>query len=110
LLRQWLGTCGETLPGLVPATVSVPELDEAAVIGLAPNPTTGAVLVTLPALGDGLAVLRVTDALGRVVAERNVARGTERLTLDLSGQADGLYLLDLQQNDRRVVQRLLLER
>ena len=110
LLQQWLGTCGETLPGLDPATVSVPELDEAAVIGLAPNPTTGAVLVTLPALGDGLAVLRVTDALGRVVAERNVARGTERLTLDLSGQADGLYLLDLQQNDRRVVQRLLLER
>lgn len=34
----------------------------------------------------------------------------ERLTLDLGGQADGLYLVDLRQNDRRVVQRLLLER
>ena len=34
----------------------------------------------------------------------------ERLTLDLAGQADGLYLVDLRQNDRRVVQRLLLER
>ncbi|HQW87935.1 MAG TPA: hypothetical protein PLH93_12135 [Flavobacteriales bacterium] len=34
----------------------------------------------------------------------------ERLTLDLSGHADGLYLVDLRQNDRRVVQRLLLER
>ena len=55
-------------------------------------------------------VLRITDALGRVVAERNVARGTERLTLDLSGHADGLYLVDLRQDDHRVVQRLLLER
>ena len=110
LLQQWLGDCGTTLPGLDPATVSVPELDEAAGIGLAPNPTTGTVLVSLPALGDGTAVLRVTDALGRVVVERTVARGTERLTLDLAGQADGLYLVDLRQNDRRVVQRLLLER
>ena len=109
-LQQWLGDCGTTLPGLDPATVSVPELDEAAGIGLAPNPTAGTVLVTLPALGEGTAVLRVTDALGRVVVERSVARGTERLTLDLGGQADGLYLVDLRQNDRRVVQRLLLER
>ncbi len=109
MLEQWLGSCGNTLEGLDPATVGVSELDETAVIGLAPNPTNGRVVVSLPALGDGPAVLTVTDALGRVAEVRNVARGTERLTLDLAGRASGLYLVELRQGGRRVVQRLMME-
>ncbi|MBV6404303.1 MAG: trypsin-like peptidase domain-containing protein [Flavobacteriales bacterium] len=109
-IDQFLGNCGDTLTGFDPGATGLSEQEGTFTFGLVPNPTTGAVLVTLPERGAGVAVLRVTDALGRVVAERNLVAGTVRTTLDLDGQADGLYLVELRQDGHRVVQRLVLER
>ncbi|MEX1132469.1 MAG: T9SS type A sorting domain-containing protein [Flavobacteriales bacterium] len=109
-LEQWLGTCGDQLGGF-PSTVGVDEvLRTNNGLTVAPNPTNGLLSITLAEGLRGAGRLVLYDALGQIVLERNTTQGTERFTLDLSDRTSGIYLLEILQDGRRVVERILLDR
>ena len=108
LLDEWLGNCGNTLPGFDPAVTSIPEDHKGAAILLTPNPTSGQVNVLLPDLGSGPVALEVIDATGRTVFQRTTASGNTWTTLDLSDEPNGLYLVQAMAGGVRVVERLVL--
>jgi lysyl endopeptidase len=109
-LQQWLGNCGDQLGGY-PSAVGVAEvLRKGNGLTIAPNPTNGLLNITLAEglRGEGRVVLY--DALGQIVLQRNTAQGTERFTLDLSDRTSGIYLLEVVQDGRRAVERIVLDR
>jgi hypothetical protein len=105
---QWLGNCGDQLPGY-PQVASVQDTGEALELGLQPNPGDGRFTLTLPKLAQD-ATLVVHDVLGRAVWSANLAVGTERFELDLTGEAEGPYVIELRQGATRVVQRAVVQR
>ena len=66
-----------------------------------PNPVSGSVQVAIPEDLRHAGVLRVFDALGRMVLTQDVPSGTRVETLDLEGMRTGMYLLRL--SDGRAV-------
>lgn len=109
-LQQWLGNCGDELGGF-PSTVSVNgSRTTGSGLSIAPNPTDGLLNITISEGLRNAGQLKLYDALGQVVLERNTTKGAERITLDLSDRTAGIYLLELTQDGRRVVQRLVLDR
>jgi hypothetical protein len=110
LLEQWLGTCGDQLAGY-PNNVGIGEnLIDNSGLTISPNPTNGLVQIDLASGIRNGGRLVVYDALGQLVLENNVARGAERLTLDLSSMNGGIYLVELTQNGLRMVERIVLDR
>ena len=95
-----------------PATVTAgggPARSPAEAISVYPNPTTGTVTVSWPATTLAVHQVQVLDAVGRPVFSRDVrARATETLTLELSGQRAGLYLLVVQTAQGTLTKRLTL--
>ncbi len=74
-----------------------------------PNPSNGQVTVYLPNTVATLK-LRVQDALGRIVWTGESPRGTQQLSLDLGGLAEGTYVLVAEGDQERYVQRLVIQR
>ena len=111
VLRPWLGNCGSQLGGY-PNVVGIEEpLDEGHDLSLYPNPTTGTLEVVVPEkVRRAPARLTLRDALGRTIMERAVATGTERAILDLGDRSSGIYLLELEQNGLRMMERVVLDR
>jgi len=108
-LSQWLGTCGDQLSGF-PSTVGINE----STVGrngltVAPNPTNGFLNIDLAEYLRNGGQLMLHDALGQIVFDRNVARGTERLTIDLGMIPSGVYVLSLQYDGQRTVKRVIIE-
>lgn len=109
VLSQWLGDCGNTLQGYpsVSAGMDEPVLDGA--LDLWPNPTTGDLVLLLPAYDRNTPfTVRAFDGTGRVVFETLVPAGTERFELDLQGQRAGLYLVEARSETVRLQQRVVL--
>lgn len=63
-----------------------------------PNPTTGPVTLTRNNAAQA-GVLLLYDALGQLVVERTVRAGEGLITLDLSGQPTGIYVVTLRSNE-----------
>lgn len=108
--QQWLGNCGNTLVGY-PINVGID--DQTNSNGgpvLAPNPTDGLVTMAWDEPLNSSGVLLVRDATGRILEERNLPGGLDRLALDLRTYAPGLYLLETRQGGLSVTQRLVIER
>lgn len=82
---------------------------EGGVLSVAPNPTNGRLVVDLPE-GMQAGMLVLYDAVGRSVTQQNFGQGSGRIELDLSAQADGIYLLEAVNNEARLVQRVVLNR
>lgn len=110
-LQTWLGNCGNTLQGYpLASTVGMDEAAGDAGLAIAPNPTQGLFSVALPpALHTG-GRLTVFDAVGQQVMSWAIGRGTERLSLDLSGHAEGIYFVEATAEGYRTVQRLVRTR
>lgn len=70
-----------------------------------PNPSAGLFHVSLAQVGP--ATITVTDASGRVL--RTDRASDERYTLDLRGEAPGVYLLMVESTKGRTVGRLVIE-
>lgn len=88
-------TCGSAAPFamLLPSRAAV----AATVASLHPNPAAEATTLTLAQPARPGAVLRLTDALGRLVWSAPLAAGQLAATVPLAGQPAGLYLLRLSQ-------------
>jgi hypothetical protein len=78
-------------------------------ISVYPNPSTGLFQITIDNAQQGKVMLRVTDALGRTVAQEVLTKGAAHLQhqLDLSRLANGLYHLHLGLPTGTTVTRLL---
>lgn len=67
-------------------------------ISCLPNPTTGPLSLTRNnAAHTGM--LQVYDAVGQLVVERSLRVGERSITLDLSGQPSGIYVVMLRSNE-----------
>lgn len=95
---------GAALPALnLPNTESVDEWrtgghPSSFMLGIPyPTPTNGSATVTVDQLASGSATLEVVDLLGRQVRSISLSSGAgqHRLTIDLSGEASGIYFLRL---------------
>ncbi|MBX2972295.1 MAG: T9SS type A sorting domain-containing protein [Flavobacteriales bacterium] len=67
-----------------------------------PNPTTGSSMVVIGSGVDEPARLHVTDPSGRLIRTLPIAANQQLLELDLSGLADGLYVLELLVGDMKL--------
>ncbi|MBK6542730.1 MAG: T9SS type A sorting domain-containing protein [Flavobacteriales bacterium] len=110
-LQQYLGNCGNTLEGLNYVAAGMADrVGSPNAFTIFPNPTAGAFTISWAGTVQGAAALMVLDPVGRVVVSRSTSAVGERFVLDLSDQADGLYLIELRQGQQRSVQRLVLQR
>ncbi|HQW06660.1 MAG TPA: trypsin-like peptidase domain-containing protein [Flavobacteriales bacterium] len=109
LLSEWLGSCGTQLQGYPASGVGIQDEVVADRVQILPNPTAGLVTILLP---QGLVQsdLRVIDAVGRTVVQHTIGQGTERLSLDLTGQGAGAYAVEVTTNGSRIVERLVITR
>ncbi len=73
---------------------------------LAPNPAHDGVRVRLPA-GTAGGVLRVTDAMGRLVTQRRILGGA--VELNVGAWVPGAYVFSVEADDGRVQRRLMVE-
>ncbi|MDO7848672.1 T9SS type A sorting domain-containing protein [Hymenobacter sp. M29] len=83
----------------------------AAMVGLAPNPAHGTFTLAVPAGSLGTASATLLNALGQAVQARQLrlpAAGGP-VVFDMRGLASGVYSLQLQTSDTRVVKRVVIE-
>ncbi len=80
-------------------------------VTLMPNPTTGQfhIATTLPHATD--LTLTVTNALGQVITKAEISNATNSYyTVDLSSYNNGVYFIELQGKDEKVVKRVILNK
>ncbi|MCB0766938.1 MAG: trypsin-like peptidase domain-containing protein [Flavobacteriales bacterium] len=109
-LQQWLGDCGNAIDGYPLSTSSISEVINGADLEAWPNPTTGLVNMVLPNGHQGVWTAMTYDAVGQLVSTDLVPGGTERFDLDLGGQPNGLYLIEVRSGDVRLQQRVMVAR
>lgn len=105
-----IGPCGQdTLTQVVSVTSVGIEDHHLTRFTLRPNPTNGLVVLNL-ANGMQGRDITVFDATGRVVLERSIANTSGPVTVDLGGQENGLYFVQVRFADgKRAVQRVVKE-
>lgn len=81
----------------------------AALIGITPNPTTDQLRITLHKLTGEHVSYSLIDAMGRTILQSDlgVQSGQWKGLLDLSGEAQGVYLLQLRIGDRMHTERII---
>jgi hypothetical protein len=98
-----------TLPHIAKTDISTgmddPDHDQLT-LRIAPNPTVDIVTVQLPEGFSAAALLRATDAQGRII-ELPVQRSGDNLRVDASGLASGNYTLEMTQNGRSATGRFV---
>jgi hypothetical protein len=66
-----------------------------------PNPTGSEIVVCPDNVGQHRGLWTVRDVAGRVVRSGSMAAGTERLTLDMTAEPAGVYVIELEVNGKR---------
>lgn len=91
--------------------VSVDERDAQAGVQVYPNPATGVAFIEVRQLAAGQAELLITDASGRAVErlQVNLAGADDRMQLNLTDYATGVYLVTLTQGEYRLTSRLVVD-
>ncbi len=74
--------------------------DSRVYITLQPNPTSATFTVTLPQPARPGMRLRITDLAGRMLQELETAPGTEQQTVQAGALPNGLYFLQVLENDK----------
>lgn len=93
---------------LGPAEVGVAE-EPRPLFTLTPNPTSSIITVTLPR-SPSVQELLLLDATGRTIIVQPTATHAGSLTVDLTGQESGMYLVQLRFADgTRAVERVVKE-
>jgi hypothetical protein len=86
--------------------------DEVSNLGLMvyPNPSSGLFNVSFNASEAGAAELSVTDVTGRTIHSQrvSVAGGENQVAIDLSGNPQGVYLLQFRQGETKTTVRIIL--
>jgi TolB protein len=85
------GTNSESLTNC--SLVDIAESTEAARFSIYPNPATNKVAFSLTATDTQAGVLRMVDALGNVVLEKQVNANTRQFEIDITAIANGVYFV-----------------
>jgi hypothetical protein len=87
--------------------VSVAERERAQALNVYPNPSDGTFTVDLSRM-DAPSHYVLTDALGRVIVDGTIPKGTAQKTFELGNEAPGLYLITVRHARGNSVQRMVL--
>ncbi len=81
-------------------------------VRIMPNPGTGPFQVWMDGMGEGRLEMYITDGMGRNIWSHTtgLGKGTVREEIDLSGRADGVYLLTLRSMSGTSTHRIILNR
>jgi len=89
----------------VPWNVSVNDLEIASDLNIYPNPATKSMTVSFNVKQNAEMTLTVTDILGKNISEEmvSVQTGTFQKTMDISKLNQGIYFLELKQEDQKSI-------
>ncbi len=89
---------------------SVDEIAAQKTLTIFPNPTSGQFVVEVNSMANETVDVKVYNKLGNLVLQQNHLRTNagQQLNLDLSGQAEGIYMLHIQVGNETHVQRIVL--
>lgn len=87
------GTNSELLTNC--SLVDIAESNEDAGISIYPNPATNRVTINFSSANTQSGTLRILDALGSVVFEKQINANTQNAEVDISGVANGIYFVSL---------------
>ncbi len=78
-------------------------------LSLFPNPTTGLTDIIFNSYTKGEAILRVTGTDGKVIINTPIesVKGGNKVSVDLSGQDNGVYMIDIVTRDKSYKARLI---
>ena len=96
------GNCSDTSICYAVIGVDAKLIKEAAV-NIYPNPTNGIVFIQ----GEGIKSIMVTDVNGRIV--KQVITTQQQVTLDLTGNVQGLYFVNIETKKGRIIRKILLK-
>ncbi|MEZ5043593.1 MAG: choice-of-anchor Q domain-containing protein [Saprospiraceae bacterium] len=108
---DWAGPCqncdGQNL--VAPNKDGIGTIAAHAELNIFPNPANGEVRVIFERHAP-VATLRITDVLGRVVYEKELGEGVDRMTIDLNNSQfeNGLYLVSLLENGETNTKQLVV--
>jgi len=89
--------CEKTISNEVKDVVSIGD-NELTGVNVYPNPTTGMLRVDLPGQGDY--TIEVLNVIGKVIFTKEVSNATDNLELNLSENANGIYLIKITSNNK----------
>jgi hypothetical protein len=100
---DYLGACGQTCGS--PVARMIQASNSGNVIGeevkVYPNPNNGSFTVEIPYVEAGNSYIMVTDAQGKTVARRQVAKGEgQKLNISLGDVARGVYFIEVIYGDQ----------
>lgn len=80
-------------------------------LSIYPNPTSGMLNINFAANENGKATIRVMDLIGRSIFTQpiNVYNGINKLTVDLKDKNMGIYFIEIQNEESRMIQRFIIK-
>lgn len=81
-------------------------------LNLYPNPSQGIVNISFDAASIGTASMRISDLVGKIVLteQLQVIEGTNKFTVDMTPYSKGIYFMELNDENSRTIQRLILDK
>lgn len=86
------------------------EFDAESVFNLSPNPSNGLVTLTITSVLEKNAMVNVKNILGETMSTISLNALGEKVNIDLSLQADGVYFIELINNGKVITQKLILDK
>ena len=94
---------------VLPSAVSQTE-DDAMAVHIFPNPAVSFVSLQLPPKAFGAAIIGIYDLNGRKLLEKQIPKGTEEFTVDVSSLQSGLYFCRIRTEKGSVTKKLIIQK
>lgn len=104
---EYIGNTGTTSYELSSTTLSTPDLTEN-VLQISPNPSKGVFTVSLPRAARE-ATVKIFDATGRQVVSGKPKGLDGRFQIQASQLPNGIYVLELESNSQRYMEKLIIK-
>lgn len=97
-----LNSCSDTSSCVLISTIGLNETSIANWLNVYPNPTNGLFVIEL---SDDLASIQITNALGELIQQTNLIKGTN--TFDLHEEANGVYFITISSLNKQEVVKIV---
>ena len=77
-------------------------------IYLSPNPTSGKISVFLP--GNSEASIKIINLLGQVVLESQIEPVQRKINLELTGNPEGIYFVEIKSGEQECIKKIILRK
>jgi len=90
--------------------VGIDENDYEAVFSIHPNPAKDELFVNISGFADKNPEVNILNCLGKIIFSKQYLSSTENLvTLDISHLADGLYFVQIKNNNVNLIKKLIIQ-